>query len=85
MNFFKKIKKYLKFYFRYFKYQRQLNNLQDLLIVSPFLDKDVEKRILKFSSLRNDLFKTILKNLTEDDYDELDLVAYLVYGKRYFK
>jgi hypothetical protein len=85
MNFFKKIKKYLKFYFRYFKYRRQLNNLQDLLIVSPFLDKDVEKRILKFSAIKNDLFGTILKNLTIEDYNSLDLVSYMVHGKRYFK
>jgi len=85
MNFFKKIKKYLKFYFRYFNYGLQLNNLQDLLIVSPFLDNDIRKRILKFGAIRNDLFRTILKNLTKDDYNGPDLVGYLVYGKRYFK
>ena len=82
MNFFKKIKKYLKFYFRYFKYGNQLNILQDLLIVSPFLENNVKKRILKFSAIRDDLFKTILKNLTEDEYDELNLVTYMIQDKK---
>jgi hypothetical protein len=73
------IKKIIK-KFKYYLYNLKLDELQDLLIISPSLNKRKRKLVILKTIRSGNLLGEILNTLNKNEYDNTRLVKFYILG-----
>ena len=73
-----KILKKIKYILKYCSFKRELDNLQDLFLVTPALEKKDTKKIIRKAILKNSLLFGIISTLKKKDYQKDNLVRYFM-------